>query len=121
MARMARSICDPSLCRSALVLILAGGAILQAQRPGVELRNGAFVLAPWTGGAAEPARGWPSALAIYAGSADTPMLGTYAVEGDALIFHPRFPLAAGMGYHGTWQGGRFMIEPPNVAIHPAAR
>jgi hypothetical protein len=49
------------------------------------------------------------------------MLGTYAVEGDALIFRPRFPLAPGMGYRGSYQGGGFVMDAPPVAIRPAAR
>jgi hypothetical protein len=40
------------------------------------------------------------------------MLGTYSVEGEALVFHPRFPLAPDTNYHGKYPGGDFVFEAP---------
>jgi hypothetical protein len=78
----------------------------------MEFRNGEFRLAGWAGGSEPPAAGWESVLAVYAGNSETPMLGTYSVEGDALVFRPRFPVAAGIGYHGVFKGGGFVLDPP---------
>jgi hypothetical protein len=58
--------------------------------------GGAFRVVDWQPGA-EPSEGWSSILEVYAGGRDVPpLLGTYSVEGGALTFRPRFPLASGM-------------------------
>src|SRR5207248_5367934 len=67
------------------------------------------------------AAGWESVFSVYAGSGDTPMLGTYSVEGDALVFHPRFPLVPGMAYHGRFGGARFFMDPPRQPAAVPAR
>ncbi len=47
--------------------------------------------------AAEPADGWQSIFAVYAGQGDVPpLLGAYSVEGGSLVFRPRFPLSPGL-------------------------
>jgi hypothetical protein len=50
-----------------------------------------------------PAEGWTSIFAVYAGAGDVPpLLGTYTLERDTLIFHPTFPIAAGMRYRAVF-------------------
>ena len=71
-------------------------AIARAQS-GAQIRfdGKVFHVAGWPPPSSEPEGGWSSLFAIYAGSdADSPpILGTYSVEGGALTFRPRFPLA----------------------------
>jgi hypothetical protein len=80
-----------------------------ARKSNVQFKDGAFRLAG-VSSAQPPGAGWESILAVYAGSGDTPMLGTYSVEGDTLIFRPRFPLAEGVSYRAVYQGGAFVLD-----------
>jgi hypothetical protein len=60
------------------------------------MEGGAFRVEGWQPGP-EPATGWSSVLAVYAGTGDVPpLLGSYAVEDGSLTFHPRYPLAPGL-------------------------
>jgi hypothetical protein len=115
---MPRSIWNRFLCLSALALILLTTALVAAE--GFEFRNGEFRLNGWTGGSTPPAEGWESVFSVYAGDSHTPMLGTYSVEGGTLVFRPRFPLAPDTGYHGTFHGGGFVLDPPPRRV-PATR
>ena len=119
---MAHSTCALSRClRAGSVVLLVGAAAAAAETPHVEFSNGVFKLIPWTGGSTAPAAGWESVLSVYAGAGDTPMLGAYTVEGDALEFHPRFPLTPGLGYHGVFKGGGFVMDPPPQRIVATTR
>src|SRR3990172_6988011 len=90
-----------SICAVA-VLLLIGTAT--AQTFSIQLEGGAFRVAGWKPPASAPAKGWPSVFAVYAGAGDVPpLLGTYAVEGGSLVFHPRFPLGAGVKYRAVFQ------------------
>jgi hypothetical protein len=97
-----------------LILLIATlvGAI--GAQPGmrVEFGDGVFRLVGWTGGSESPAAGWELVLAVYAGGGQTPMLGTYSVEGNALVFRPRFPLAPYVAYRVVSRGGVFFSDPP---------
>jgi len=81
------------------------GVIAAAQDIAIQLESGVFKVAGWKPGPSEPTRGWSSIFRIYSGSGDVPaLLGTYAVEGGSLVFHPRFPLVAGVRYRAVFQG-----------------
>lgn len=88
--------------------LLSAGLLNAAYR--AELRDGEFRLQGWNGGAEPPSAGWESVFAIYAGGSRTPMLGSYSVEGGALVFHPRFPLAGDTGYRVQFPGGGMVID-----------
>jgi hypothetical protein len=97
---------------------LAAGASIQ-------LESGAFRV---TGIAATaPAGGWDSVFSVYAGGADVPpMLGAYSVEGGALVFRPRFPLASGVKYRAVFRiSGSAPLEAvfdgPKPVAAPATR
>jgi hypothetical protein len=65
--------------------------------------GGAFQVSGWKA-SAEPAAGWGSVFSVYAGAGDVPaMLGSYAVEGSTLTFHPRWPIAPGMRVRAVFQ------------------
>jgi hypothetical protein len=70
----------------------------------VEYKDGVFRLTGVKAG--EP----QSVLSVYAAGADTPMLGAYSVEGDAIVFRPRFPLAAGVSYRAVFPGGTYVVD-----------
>ena len=89
--------------RNLLFLLVSGVAF--AQSVSIQIENGSFRLSGWN--AAQPAKGWASVFAVYAGAGDLPpMLGSYSVQGGSLIFRPSFPLAAGVHY-------RAVFRPPN--------
>jgi len=125
---MARWTCARSRCLSVIAAILLVGVAAFAQAAHVEFKDGAFRLTGWQGGGAAPSGGWESVLAVYAADADTPMLGGYSVEGNALIFRPRFPLSTGVGYRAVFPGGVFVVDaaakPPSSTrvehIYPSA-
>jgi hypothetical protein len=77
--------------------------------------DGVFRVTGWTAGD-EPADGWASVFAVYAGSGDVPaMLGTYSVEDRQLIFRPRYPLAGGMHVRAVFRGAETAFDIPKGA------
>lgn len=51
----------------------------------------------------EPAKGWSSVFAVYAGTGEVPPLsGAYTIEHGSLVFHPRFPFAPGVQYRAVF-------------------
>ena len=88
---------------AAIAVLLVTGMAAIAQSISIQLERGAFKVAGWNAPRTEPARGWSSVLAIYAGSGDVPpLLGSYAVEGGTLVFRPRFPFAPGVQYRAVF-------------------
>ena len=80
------------LALAALTISLAAAA----SEISIRSAEGAFQVVGWKA-PAEPAAGWGSLFSVYAGERDVPaMLGSYAVEGGVLTFHPRWPVAPGM-------------------------
>jgi hypothetical protein len=76
-------------CAAAMLTAL----VAAAQTPSLHFENGVFRVsgAPFD---AEPAAGWATIFRVYVSSADSqPVMGSYAVEGGDLVFHPRFPIA----------------------------
>jgi hypothetical protein len=63
----------------------------------IQFQGGVFRVSNWDA-PAEPAAGWQSVFAVYAGAAkdSPPLLGTYSVESGELVFRPRFPLSPGL-------------------------
>lgn len=83
------------MIRSALaaLLLLPAAAAAGIQ---IQMTGGAFQVTGWSA-AAEPAEGWASIFAVYAGGNDSPpMLGSYSVTRGALVFRPQWPIAAGL-------------------------
>ena len=91
----------------------------------IQLDSGAFKVTGWS--APEPAAGWASIFTVSTG-ADLPALfGSYSVEGGALTFHPRYPLASGVTYYAVFHPPESSVPveatfhgPAPVAV-PAAR
>ena len=80
-------------CALAAVLLLPAAAAAGIQ---IQMTGGAFHVTGWNA-TAEPAEGWASIFAVYAGGIDSPaILGSYSVEGGALVFRPQWPLTAGL-------------------------
>jgi hypothetical protein len=83
--------------------MLFAWAISAAQDISIQLESGAFKVAGWRAPSGPPAKGWSSIFDVYAGNGKLPpMAGTYAVEGGALVFHPAYPLAAGVRYRAVF-------------------
>jgi hypothetical protein len=79
------------------------GTAAIAQSPTIQLDNGAFRIAGWNAPPRPPATGWPSVFAVYAGTGNVPPLsGSYSLDGTSLVFHPGFPLEAGMRYRAVF-------------------
>jgi hypothetical protein len=91
----------------AVILLLRMTAISQAVS--IQLEGSVFKVAGWQAPATAPAKGWPAIFVVYAGAGDVPpLLGTYTVETGNLVFHPRFPITAGVQY-------RAVFHPPGGA------
>src|ERR1041385_8439637 len=57
----------------------------------IQVQDGIFRVVGWKAANVAPAQGWASLFNVYAGSGDVPaMTGSYAVEGDTLVFRPHF-------------------------------
>jgi hypothetical protein len=98
---------------AAIAVLLAMGTAAIAESISIERQGDAFKVAGWNAPRTEPPGGWPSVFAVYAGSGDVPpLLGSYSVEGGSLVFHPRFPSAAGVHYRAVFHplGGGAPIE-----------
>jgi hypothetical protein len=80
----------------AIVVLLT--TVAGAQVASIRLQDGAFTVAGWRAPATPPASGWEAVFAVYAGPADTPMIGRYAVEHGLLTFRPTYPLAPDVRY-----------------------
>ncbi|HEX6097720.1 MAG TPA: hypothetical protein VF432_15440 [Thermoanaerobaculia bacterium] len=61
---------------------------------------------------------WTALLAVHSGSpAEPAMLGSYDVTGDAIVFHPRFPLVRGLTYNVRFDASR--LDPAGTPIESA--
>ena len=92
--------------RLALVAVtLLLGVTAAAQEISIRLEGDAFrVVAGSAAGWKEPAQGWSSIFRVYSGTGDVPPLaGSYAVEDNVLVFHPRFALVPGTRYRAVFQ------------------
>ena len=84
-------------CAAALWLFM-GGAAAQTIRSD----HGDFAVSGWKF-SAEPAEGWGSVFRIYAGAeASQTVLGSYALTGGELVFHPRLPRPATIAYRAVF-------------------
>ncbi len=81
----------------------------------------------WQAPLHEPAGGWGTVFLVYAGAGSVPpLLGSYSVESGALVFHPRYPITAGVHYHAVFRqpsGTMFTrdFDGPARAANPVAR
>ena len=74
-----------------------------SQTISIQFDGGTFKVNGWKVPPAEPAKGWGSVFNVYAGAGDVPPLaGTYGVEGDALVFHPSYPIMPGVHYRAVF-------------------
>jgi hypothetical protein len=84
-----------------------------AQSVSLQFDGIAFKVLGWTPTASPPNGGWSSIFRVYSGTGDVPpLIGTYAVEGQSLVFRPRYPIAAGVRYRAVFNapGLRTPIE-----------
>ncbi len=86
----------------------------------IQMTGGAFQVTGWNA-AAEPANGWASVFAVYAAAEGAPaMLGSYAVESGALVFHPRWPVSPGMHVRAAFHASGTPAVVANFDIPKAA-
>ena len=75
-----------------------------AQNISIQFAGSAFKVTGWRAPASPPAKGWASVFVIYAGPGDVPaLLGSYAVESGSQVFHPTYPIAAGVHYRAIFK------------------
>lgn len=95
-----------SLAWLAVILLWGMTAVAQnisLQNISLQFTGGAFKVAGWQAPPNPPSKGWASVFVVYAGSGDVPpLLGSYAVEGGSLVFHPTYPIAAGVEYRSVF-------------------
>ncbi len=83
------------------MLILSVVAFAQ---PNIELKSGDFRVNGWQAPQSVPSGGWGTVFLVYAGTGNVPpLLGSYSVESGALVFHPRYPVTAGVHYHAVFK------------------
>jgi hypothetical protein len=103
------------------------GMAAAAQTISIQLDGNTFKISGWKPPTSAPAGGWGALFAVRSGGNDVPpMAGTYAIEGGALLFHPAYPLAAGVTYRATFRppGGvrvEHIFDGPHVDATPSAR
>ena len=82
-----------------LVLLLATAVPAQT----IHYDGGAFRVSDWRTDRSSSVEDLASLFAVYTGSDEaTPLLGTHSIEGEFLVFRPRFPLAAGLRYRAVF-------------------
>jgi hypothetical protein len=87
-----------------VAVILVTGMTAIAQSVAIQLDRNVFTVIGWKTPAAQPAGGWQSVFAVYAGSGNVPpLVGTYAVESGWLVFRPTYPVSAGMRYRAVFR------------------
>lgn len=100
------------IARIALAVMLLSQTELAAS-VSIQLDNGAFKVTGWT--ASEPADGWASIFTVSTGPDLPPLFGGYAVEGGAVTFHPRYPLASGVTYYAVFHPAN--LAPVEATFH----
>ncbi len=91
------------LRKASVAAILLAWTVAAAQDISIQFENGAFRVSGWRAPATVPAKGWVSVFDVYAGAGKVPpMAGSYAVESGTLVFHPTYPLAAGVRYRAVF-------------------
>src|ERR1051326_725915 len=96
---MRKMVLDSSF-RAALLLLLFA---LTARAQTIELQDGAFRVSGWMPDRPVQSQDLPAIFSVHTGPADTPaILGGYSMEGDVLVFRPRFPLATGVSYRAVF-------------------
>jgi hypothetical protein len=90
------------VARIAAAIALAWSASLYAATPAILFEPPLFKVTGW-GRTVEP-EDWSTVFAVYAGEGDLPpVLGSYRVAGDAIVFQPRFPLRPGVKYRAVFR------------------
>jgi hypothetical protein len=88
---------------AAIAVILLMGMTAVAAPVSLQFDGSAFKVNGWKPSAV-PAGGWASVFTVYAGFGDIPpLLGSYAVERDTLVFRPKFPIAPGVKYRAVFR------------------
>jgi hypothetical protein len=86
-----------------LVIFLMGRMTANAQSTSIQFENGSFKVVGWKVPSPASPAGWSSVFVVYTGTGDVPpLLGSYAVEGGTLVFHPAFPISAGVKYRAVF-------------------
>ncbi|MCH8268198.1 MAG: hypothetical protein IH846_11825 [Acidobacteria bacterium] len=99
------------------VLMLAFAAA--AQSVSIQKDGAGYKVAGWNPGSEDPPDGWSSIFALYAGEGDVPpMLGTYSVEDEVLVFRPRYPPTPGVRIRAVF---RMPDGPPLEAVFQTAK
>jgi hypothetical protein len=99
-------------------MALAWSASLYAAVPAILFEPPLFKVTGWSRAVAP--EDWSSVFAIYAGEGDLPpVLGSYRVAADAIVFQPRFPLRPGIKYRAVFRA----VQPEITATFeiPASR
>ena len=81
------------------VVLIAFGTTAIAQNASIQFDGNEFKVVGWKAPPATPGGNWASVFAIYAGPGKIPpLLGTYSLQNDTLIFRPSFPISPGVQY-----------------------
>ena len=110
------------LCIAAIAGIFIAGIAALAESVSIQMEGGAFKVVGWNPAHTQPARGWVSVFAVFTGNGDVPpLLGSYSMEGGALVFRPRFPLAPGVQYRAVFHPANGGATVERIFHEPSGR
>jgi hypothetical protein len=89
-----------AVIRAALVIFLLA---LPSFAQTIELRDGTFRVSGWRPDRPVAAEDFSSVFTVHSGGPDSPaILGSYSMDGNVLVFRPRFPLMQGVQYRAVF-------------------
>lgn len=113
-----------------VLALFASGRELRSEAVTIRLENSVFKVLGWQQPLDPQRLGELFAVYVAEGSDRPPLLGSYNVEGGALIFRPRFPLQPGLRYRAVFKPtdtvASFDIPKPETAstvverVYPSA-
>ena len=107
------------------IAVLAAALSVAAQAVSILKEGGGYKVVGWNAGT-EPAGGWLSVFAVYAGVGEVPpMFGSYAVERGNLVFYPKYLPVPGVSVRAVFRlpGGspvEARFDEPKVELQPLA-
>ena len=89
-----------AILRAAVVVLIV---VVASAAQTIELQNGAFRLSGWKPDRPVRSEELSSIFTVHTGGVDMPpVLGTYSMEDNVVVFRPRFPVVPGVAYRAEF-------------------
>lgn len=112
---------------SAISLLSLSLVCLASDKAEIRFEQGKFVVRGWDEARTSSPEQWKEKFAVFVdeGTASTvAMLGTFRLDGEDLVFEPRFPLQEGLRYRAVLKTNppvQFSVEIPHKQSRPVTR